>query len=78
MVAAFALILLAFNLAPYQALQWKSPLFISMIVLGVFSLIAFGVWERYFARVCFAPFHLLVDKMVLGACLLTATLFLSF
>jgi len=49
-----------------------------MLVIGVCCLVAFGVYERFFARKCFLPFHLLVDRTVIGACLTAASLFTSF
>jgi hypothetical protein len=77
-IAAFSLFLLPFSLASYKADKWKSGSIISMIVIGGCCFIAFVIWERYFARVCLAPFHLLVDRTVLGSCILSGTLFLSF
>ncbi|KAL1957863.1 hypothetical protein VTO42DRAFT_5428 [Malbranchea cinnamomea] len=77
-IAAFSLTLLAISLGSYHVLPWKSAALISMFVLGGLSMIAFVMWEAYFASCCLAPFHLLTDKMVLGACLSTATMFVSF
>ncbi|EFW18832.1 hypothetical protein D8B26_005629 [Coccidioides posadasii str. Silveira] len=78
LIAAFALILLPFSISTYQSANWKSPAVISMLVIGGCSLAAFVLWERFGARVCLAPFHLLVDRTVVGACLVTGTVFLSF
>lgn len=78
LVAGLTLLLLPINLATYQAEKWRSPAMISMIVIGGCSLSAFAVWEIRFAKIRFAPFHLLADRTVLGGCLLSATLFLSF
>ncbi|EEP79682.1 predicted protein [Uncinocarpus reesii 1704] len=77
-IAAFALILLPLSMASYQNAKWKSPAIISMLVIGGCCLVAFVIWERFGARVCLAPFHLLVDGTVVGACLVTGTVFLSF
>lgn len=77
-VAAFSLFLLPFSLATYQTEKWQSPSIIAMIVVGGLCFFAFGIWERFFAPVCFVPFHLLVDRTVLGACLLGATSWVSF
>ncbi|KAK2755565.1 hypothetical protein FQN54_006505 [Arachnomyces sp. PD_36] len=77
-IAAFSLFLLPFSLATYQPDKWQSPSIIAMIIIGGLCFIAFGIWERFFAPVCFVPFHLLVDRTVLGACLLGATSWVSF
>lgn len=49
-----------------------------MVILGVVLFVVFLLWERYLAPVGFVPFHLLVDRTVLGGCLLSSTLFASF
>jgi len=77
-VAAFALFLLPFSLASSSASAWRSGHIIAMIVIGGLLFPIFAIWEKYFATVCFAPFHLLVDRTVLCGCLLGATLFVSF
>lgn len=77
-IGTFTLVLLPFSIASLQAKGWESPVIISMLVVGCCCGTSFLVWERYFAKVCFAPFHLLLDRLVAGACLLTATVFLSF
>ncbi|PGH11417.1 hypothetical protein AJ79_04918 [Helicocarpus griseus UAMH5409] len=77
-VAAFALILLPTNIASFSPALWKSPPIIAMIVTGACSAIAFVLWEKFWAPVCFAPFHLLSDRMVLGGCLLSLITFCSF
>ena len=41
-------------------------------------MIGFAVWERFFAAVTIIPYSLLLDRTVLGACILSATLFLSY
>ncbi|KAM5473414.1 hypothetical protein MauCBS54593_002209 [Microsporum audouinii] len=77
-IAGLTLLLLPINLATYQAEKWKSPAMISMAAIGGCCLPAFFIWEYRFAKVHFAPFHLLTDRTVLGGCLLSATLFCSF
>ncbi|KAI9753681.1 MAG: hypothetical protein M4579_005033, partial [Chaenotheca gracillima] len=77
-IAAFSLFLLPFSIATYQADKWKSGSVLAMIIIGCLCFPAFAIWERYFAKVSFIPFHLLVDRMVLSACVLAATLFASF
>jgi hypothetical protein len=48
-----------------------------MIVLGVFLLALFVVWEKYFATVQYFPFRYLKDRTILGACLLYGIMFIS-
>ena len=78
LAGGLALFLLPFSLYSYQADGWKSALVVSMIVIGGLLIIAFAVYEKYFAPVTFIPFELLTDRTVLGACVLSATLFISF
>ncbi|KAJ4986757.1 siderophore iron transporter mirb [Stagonosporopsis vannaccii] len=72
-----AFFLLPFNLFTLQAKGWDSPMLICFLVFGIILLIGFGVWEKYFAPVTFIPWHLLRDRTVAGACLLSFTLFFS-
>jgi MFS family permease len=76
--AGVALFLLPFNLYTIQAQGWGSALVISMLVVGIVLLIAFVVWERFFAPFTFIPYSLLMDRTVFGACLLAAALFSSY
>ena len=73
-----SLFLLSFSLYSLQTDQWRSALVISFIVVGGLLLVAFVVWEKWFAPVKFLPYHLLTDRTVLGACILSAVLFVSF
>jgi MFS family permease len=73
-----AFFLLPFNLYALQAKGWGSPTLISFLVVGILLLIAFGVWEKYFAPVTFIPWNLLRSRTVAGACLLSFTLFFSY
>ncbi len=72
------LFLLPFSLYSYQTDQWRSPMIICMILFGGVLLIAFAIFEKYFSPKTFIPFDLLTDRTVLGACILSATLFISF
>jgi MFS family permease len=72
-----AFFLLPFNLYALQAKGWNSPMLICFLVFGILLLVWFGVWEKYFAPVTFVPWHLLRDRTVAGACLLSFTLFFS-
>ncbi|KAF2160496.1 hypothetical protein M409DRAFT_29117 [Zasmidium cellare ATCC 36951] len=76
--AGFSLFLLPFSLATSSAQQWRSGHIIAMLAVGVVLLIAFGVWEKFFAKKPFLPFHYLTDRTVLGSCLLPMTTWISF
>ncbi|KAM5341915.1 hypothetical protein ACJ41O_014946 [Fusarium nematophilum] len=78
LTAGLALFLLPFNLYTLQPLGWKSPLIICLLVFGVVLVIAFALWERFFAPVTFIPFSLLLDRNLVGACILGAVLFISY
>ncbi|KAL6228919.1 hypothetical protein BDW75DRAFT_246199 [Aspergillus navahoensis] len=78
LTAGLALFLLPFNLYTLQANGWQSPLIICLLVFGVVLILLFAVWERFFAPVTFMPFPLLVDRNMIGACLLGAVLFISY
>jgi hypothetical protein len=41
-----------------------------MIIIGLLLLVAFGVWEYFWAPKTFFPFHLMKDRSVVAACLL--------
>ena len=73
-----ALFLLSFNLYNLQVKGWSSLLIICLLVFGIVFMIIFALWERFFAPVTFIPYFLLLDRTVLGACILSATLFLSY
>lgn len=73
-----ALFLLSFNLYSKQVQGWKSPLIICFLVFGILLLICFGLYEKYLAPKTFIPFSLLMDRTVMGACILAATLFIEF
>ena len=75
--AGAAFFLLPFNLYFQQAKGFGSALIICFLVFGILLLIAFGIWEKFFAKVSFIPWDILKDRTVLGACLLSFTLFIS-
>lgn len=64
LTAGMALFLLPFSLWSYQAKQWESPMIICMIVFGGLLLLAFPIWEKFFAPVTFIPYSLLLDRTV--------------
>ncbi|OTA54821.1 MFS general substrate transporter [Hypoxylon sp. EC38] len=76
-VAGFSLVILPLSLATYQADKWRSASIITMIITGCCSLIAFGVWEKYFTRVTLVSFHLLMDRTVMGVCIMSGVFFLA-
>ncbi len=73
-----ALFLLPFSIYSYQADEWRAPIIICFLVFGGLLLAAFAVWEKYLAPKTFIPYALLTDRTVLGACILSATLFVEF
>ncbi|KAK3385511.1 major facilitator superfamily domain-containing protein [Podospora didyma] len=73
-----ALFLLAFNLPTYQTEGWKAPIIICFFIFGGLLIISFAFFEKYVAPKTFIPYELLMDRTVLGACILSATLFVSF
>lgn len=75
--AGFSILLIPFNIYNRAPDGWKSGYIIAMIVLGFFLLVAFVLWERFFAKVPFIPFHFLVDRTILGACLLDAFMWMT-
>ncbi|KAL4904356.1 hypothetical protein BDW74DRAFT_168397 [Aspergillus multicolor] len=77
LTAGLALFLLRFNLYSMQADGWRSPLIMCLLVFGIVLIILFAAWERFFAPVKFMPFSLLLDRNMVGACLLGAVLFIS-
>ncbi|OLN87993.1 Siderophore iron transporter mirB 1 [Colletotrichum chlorophyti] len=63
--AGLALFLLPFNIASMQERGWRAPLIICLLVFGVVLIIAFTLWERFFAPVSFIPYALLSGRTVL-------------
>lgn len=60
----WTLFLLPFSMWSFQTEKWRAPIIICFLVFGVLSLIAFIVWERYFAPVTFIPYKLIMDRTV--------------
>ncbi|KAH8670132.1 major facilitator superfamily domain-containing protein [Tricladium varicosporioides] len=77
-VAGFTLFLLPFSLASYQRKGWGAGMIIAMLVIGILCLIAFAIYEKFFAPKSFIPFRLLTNPSVAGACMLACFLFISF
>ena len=70
--------LLPFSLYSYQDGLWKSPLVVSFLVIGGLMLIGFALYEKFVAPKTFIPYELLLDRTVLGGCILAAVFFVSF
>ncbi|KAI8936726.1 hypothetical protein NX059_007114 [Plenodomus lindquistii] len=67
LVSGMALFLLPFSLWSYQGEKWQSPMIIGMIVAGGILLLAFPIWEKFYAPVTFIPYELLLDRTVFSA-----------
>ncbi|KAK8906822.1 hypothetical protein QC760_005390 [Botrytis cinerea] len=76
--AGVAFFLLPFNLYTIEAKGWGSSLIICFLVFGIVLIIAFAIWEKFFAPISFIPWSLLKDRTAFGACLLSFTLFISY
>ncbi|KAK0388901.1 hypothetical protein NLU13_2478 [Sarocladium strictum] len=61
--------LLPFTLATSAPRGWKQDYIIAMIVVGLVTLVLFGLYEVYLAPVPFMKGDFLIDRTVLGACL---------
>lgn len=78
LIAAFVLFLLPFSLATYGLTEYHSAQFIAMVVIGICLFPVFYIWERYFTRTHFLRYELFRSRTVAGACVLSATLYMSF
>ncbi|PTB36956.1 uncharacterized protein TrAFT101_007184 [Trichoderma asperellum] len=76
--AGVAFFLLPFNLYTNEAKGWRSALILCFLIIGILLIIVFVVWEKFFAPVSFLPWSILQDRTVLGACILSFVLFLSY
>ncbi|WVR05499.1 hypothetical protein IAU60_002517 [Kwoniella sp. DSM 27419] len=70
LAAGFVLFLLPFTIAESAAQQWRSPHIIAMLVVGFVLLVAFGLFEKFYAPKPFLPYNLLTSRTLLGACLI--------
>ncbi|CAN9278155.1 unnamed protein product [Alternaria alternata] len=77
-VCGFSLLLLPWPLATYQHHGFGSPLVICMIVFGLMLLVAFVIWERFYATKTFFPYYLMKDRTVVASCLLGANAWIAF
>ncbi|KAF5855245.1 Siderophore transporter [Aspergillus alliaceus] len=67
LIAVLALILVPFTIAGSTAEQWKTAKVLAPLIIGLFCLPAFIIWERSYARYPMVPFRLLKDRAVWGA-----------
>ncbi|KAJ6786899.1 hypothetical protein PWT90_00041 [Aphanocladium album] len=76
--AGLSIFLLPFNIYSFQSQEWRAPIIICFFIFGGLLIIGFAVWEKYFATVKFLPYELLLDRTVLGSCVLPGISFISF
>lgn len=67
LAAGLALFLLPLNIYSYQPEGWRSPMIMSMIVIGGLLILLFVIYEKFWAPVNFIPMHLLGDRTVFFA-----------
>lgn len=77
LAGGMALFLLPFNIWSFQAQQWRAPIIIAFIIVGFFLLVAFVLYEKYFAPVNFIPVSLLADRSVFFAGIMLFFLFFN-
>ncbi|PNP58198.1 hypothetical protein THARTR1_01895 [Trichoderma harzianum] len=76
--AGLTVFLLPFNIADSAPNGWSSGYIIAMIVVGFVMLIIFTVYETFLAPIPLLDWNLLIDRTVIGACLLDATYQISY
>ncbi|VDB95246.1 unnamed protein product [Peniophora sp. CBMAI 1063] len=76
--AGLVIFLLPFNLAASAPHGWKSGYIIAMIVVGFVLLVIFAVHQVYLAPVPFLKHSALVNRTVIGACLIDMTYQISY
>ncbi|GFF58861.1 siderophore iron transporter mirB [Aspergillus udagawae] len=74
----FVIFLLPFTLAATAPNGYQTGYIIAMITLGLLLIIAFGLYEIFVAPVPFLNYRFLIDRTVLGACLLNMTYQVSY
>ncbi|KAL1797182.1 hypothetical protein ACET3X_003788 [Alternaria dauci] len=77
-ISGFTLLLLPWPLAVYQHNSFASPMVICMIVFGLLLIVAFVIWERFYAAKTFFPYYLMKDRTVVASCLLGANAWIAF
>ncbi|CAK7214196.1 hypothetical protein SEUCBS140593_002101 [Sporothrix eucalyptigena] len=77
-MTGLAMFLLPFSIYSYQALKWRSPMILSFLVLGIVFLGLFVMYERFWAPKTLMPYSLMTDRTVLGSCVTSGSIFVSF
>lgn len=78
LMGGLVFLLLPFSLYSYQEGKWKSPFVIAFLIIGGLMLIGFVLYEKFVAPKSFMPFELLLDRTILGACIVSGVFFISF
>ncbi|KAK4222467.1 putative siderophore iron transporter [Podospora fimiseda] len=65
LAAGMAMVLLPLSIYTYQEKEWRSPLIICLLIFGGLLVIAFIVYEKFFAPVNFIPLDMLKRRNVL-------------
>jgi MFS family permease len=68
--SGLVIFLLPFSLADSAPNGWSTSYIIAMIVLGIFLLVIFGLYEAYLAPQPMLSLKILTNRTVIGACLL--------
>ncbi|KAK4065034.1 uncharacterized protein Triagg1_8670 [Trichoderma aggressivum f. europaeum] len=76
--AGLTVFLLPFNIADSAPNGWSTGYIIAMIVVGFVMLIIFTLYETFLAPIPLLDWNLLIDRTVIGACLLDATYQISY
>ncbi|KAL6806397.1 major facilitator superfamily domain-containing protein [Trichoderma sp. SZMC 28013] len=71
-------VLLLVSLNLYALHDWNLIYAITLTITGSLFIILFAVWERYYATITFVSYSIFLDRTVLGACILSSALFISF
>ncbi len=77
LATGLALFLLAFSLYPNQPDTWRSAIVICFLIFGGLLVVAFGIWEKYFAPVTFIPWRLLRNRTVIFTYTMMASLYMA-
>jgi hypothetical protein len=73
LVAGLSLLLIPLSLTgSNNSGAWTKGSFVAMLVLGVVFLVAFLVWDAWFAKKPFVPYRMINNRTVAAACLLGA------
>ncbi|KAJ4985260.1 siderophore iron transporter [Stagonosporopsis vannaccii] len=78
LMGGLVFLLLPFSLYSYQEDRWRSAFVISFLIIGGLMLIGFVLYEKFIAPKSFMPFELLLDRTILGACIVSGIFFVSF